>query len=201
MSLELASYIDGLVDTNPITADDAFQTAADHIRLIKRVLLATFPALTGAVTATQADLNALAGITNLGEFPTGTHMLFVDNLPPAGWTLDTSVNDMLVRIDNSNGATTGGSWDSSVFTGTTNTHALVVAEIPAHSHKYTDIIPGAGGTNAWYTAGGTTGFVVGLASSGSTGNSPASPHSHDFSITTDPAWRPAYIDAVIGIRS
>mgnify|MGYP006430586847 CR=1 FL=1 len=62
MALETASYINGLVATNP-TATDTVAQADDHIRLIKAAIKATFPNVTGAITATQADLNKLDGFT------------------------------------------------------------------------------------------------------------------------------------------
>mgnify|MGYP003527062657 CR=1 FL=1 len=57
MGLESASYPNQLVATNP-TGSDPKSTADDHIRLLKSVIQATFPNLTGAVTLSQTDLNA-----------------------------------------------------------------------------------------------------------------------------------------------
>jgi hypothetical protein len=62
MALETASYINGLVATNP-TATDTVAQADDHIRLIKAAIKATFPNVTGAITATQAEINKLDGFT------------------------------------------------------------------------------------------------------------------------------------------
>lgn len=61
MGLESASYPNQLVATNP-TGSDAKSTADDHIRLLKSVIQTTFPNLTGAMTAAQADLNKV-GVT------------------------------------------------------------------------------------------------------------------------------------------
>jgi hypothetical protein len=61
MGLESASYPNQLVATNP-TGSDPKSTADDHIRLLKSVIQATFPNLTGAMTAAQADLNKV-GVT------------------------------------------------------------------------------------------------------------------------------------------
>lgn len=60
MGLEVATYINGLVTTNPVGASDPVSQGDDHIRLLKTVLKNTFPNLTGAVTLTQAQLNAAA---------------------------------------------------------------------------------------------------------------------------------------------
>ena len=56
MALESATYINGLVTTNP-TSTDALAQADDHLRLIKTTIKATFPNITGAVTATHTQLN------------------------------------------------------------------------------------------------------------------------------------------------
>lgn len=58
MALESASFIDGLVASNPIGGTDPKSQGDDHIRLLKSVLKSTFPNLTGAVTLTQAQINA-----------------------------------------------------------------------------------------------------------------------------------------------
>ena len=56
MALESASFLNGLVSANPPSGDPATQ-ADDHLRLIKSVLLATFPNLNAAVTRTPAEMN------------------------------------------------------------------------------------------------------------------------------------------------
>jgi hypothetical protein len=56
MALETATYVSQLVATNPTHADGVNQGDA-HLRLIKSVLQATFPNLTGALTAALAALN------------------------------------------------------------------------------------------------------------------------------------------------
>lgn len=62
MPLETATYVASLVSTNPPASDQLAQSD-DHLRLIKSTLLATFPNLTGAVTATHTQLNVLATMT------------------------------------------------------------------------------------------------------------------------------------------
>jgi hypothetical protein len=56
MPLESASFINGLDVANPTSTDPTSQ-GDDHLRLLKTTIKATFPNLSGAVTATQADLN------------------------------------------------------------------------------------------------------------------------------------------------
>ena len=62
MGLETGTYISSLNSANPTTSDNKTE-GDDHIRLIKSTLLSTFPSVTGAVTASHTELNALDGIT------------------------------------------------------------------------------------------------------------------------------------------
>lgn len=64
MPLESATFINGLVDTNPTSSDNANQ-GDNHLRLIKSTLKATFPNITGAVTVTHTDINSVTGKLNL----------------------------------------------------------------------------------------------------------------------------------------
>ena len=75
MALESTTYINGLVATNP-TGTDARSQGDDHIRMVKSSVKATFPNLTGAVTATHTELNLIDGYTgttaelNYNDVPT-----------------------------------------------------------------------------------------------------------------------------------
>ena len=62
MALESATYIDGLVTTNPTGTDNRSQ-GDDHIRLLKSTIKATFPNINGAVSATDEELDILDGVT------------------------------------------------------------------------------------------------------------------------------------------
>ena len=71
MALESGTYIDSLDAANPATTDGLSQ-ADDHMRLIKSTIKATFPNLTGAVTLTQSEINALDsrvdGLEGTGQY-------------------------------------------------------------------------------------------------------------------------------------
>lgn len=56
MALETASFISDLVDTNPAGTDTKAQ-GDDHIKMIKRVIKATFPNVIGAVLASHTQIN------------------------------------------------------------------------------------------------------------------------------------------------
>jgi hypothetical protein len=68
MSLETATTIAGLVNTNP-TPSDAVSQGDDHLRLIKSVLKTQFPGVAAAgfaipITAKETELNYLVGVTS-----------------------------------------------------------------------------------------------------------------------------------------
>ena len=56
MALESGTYISDLVITNPASTDSKSE-GDNHLRLIKSAIKATFPNITGEVTATQAQIN------------------------------------------------------------------------------------------------------------------------------------------------
>lgn len=90
MALETATYISDLVATNPAVADPTGQ-GDDHLRLLKATLLATFPSITGAVTATHTAINSAAvaagasGILNIGPGTASLPAFSHSGDPDTGW--------------------------------------------------------------------------------------------------------------------
>ena len=150
MALETGTHISDLNAANPVSTDGLAQ-ADDHLRLIKATIKASFPNITGAMTATHTVLNGLdARITSLEASlpaPSGTSMLFVQSAAPTGWTKQTTHNDKTLRVVSGTASSGGsvafttafasqtpaGSISSSV-SGTTASHTLTIAEMPAHNH-------------------------------------------------------------------
>ena len=62
MALESGTYINSLNASNP-AATDGIAQADDHMRLIKSTIKASFPGVSGAVSSTHTELNALDGFT------------------------------------------------------------------------------------------------------------------------------------------
>jgi|TARA_R110000764_G_scaffold51606_1_gene112758 hypothetical protein len=62
MGLETGTYISDLNSSNPV-AGDPVNEGDDHLRLVKSTVKATFPSITGAVSATHTELNLLDGVT------------------------------------------------------------------------------------------------------------------------------------------
>ena len=147
MALESGTYINSLVATNPVSTD-GLAAADDHMRLIKATILASFPNITGAMTATHSVLNGLdARVTAIeSAFAAGTKMLFQQTTAPTGWTKDTTNNnDSVIRVVTGTAGTGGtnalstldatavGTINSSI-SGSTGSHSLTEAQLPAHRH-------------------------------------------------------------------
>jgi hypothetical protein len=144
MGLESASYLDGLVTTNPVAGDGVAQ-GDDHIRLIKAVLKASFPGITAAHTFSAFGksmieaADAAAARVVLPPFPSGTVMLFAQTAAPTGWTKSTTHNDKALRVV-SGTASSGGSvafttaFASQAVAGTTDGTAITAAQMPSHTH-------------------------------------------------------------------
>lgn len=164
MALESpVTYINTLVSTNP-TGSDAKSAGDDHIRNIKTALLATFPNITAAVTATHTEINALTGITSnvqvslqniatakaatvhthsATEITTGT--LVVDRGGTGRSSLTSAVQDLLDAISSTQGTL--------VFRGPSDWNALA----PGTAEQ----VLKTGGTGANPSWGDATGMGVG----------------------------------------
>jgi hypothetical protein len=194
MALETAQYINQLVSSNPLSTDTVAQ-ADDHIRLIKSVLKSTFPNLTGAVTATQDQINS--------PLPSGGIIMWSGASVPSGWKLCDGTNstpDLRNRfiigasttypLGSSGGSTTtnaSGSHTHSMNAAGSHVHggsvgitALTIAQLPSHTHTY---VEPAGA--ALEFGSGLTGFS-GLAGA-ATGNTGAtgSGEGHTHTVTAD----------------
>ena len=92
MALETVNYIGSLVPANP-TSTDTVSQSDDHIRLIKQVLINTFPNLTGPVTKNQSEMN--------NPIPKGVITIWygiIANIP-TGWVLCDGTNETPNLID------------------------------------------------------------------------------------------------------
>ena len=166
MALETGTYINSLVSSNPASTDGLAQ-ADDHLRLIKSTLLSTLPNVTGAITASHTELNALDGVTASateinkldgltastaqlntlasggGIIPTGGIIMWSGAVSaiPTGWVLcngSNSTPDLRNRF-----VVGAGSTYAVNATGGTDSVSLSTANLPAHSHSFS----GTGTTN------------------------------------------------------
>jgi microcystin-dependent protein len=153
MPLESAPYINSLNAANPVSTDSVAQ-ADDHIRLIKSAIKATFPNITGPVTATESALNT--------PIPSGVIVMWSGSLLtiPTGWALCDGTGgtpNLRDRFIVGAGTTyavgaTGGSLTSAAAGGHTHTEAsagghdhtgvtggtaITTAQMPSHTHTWT----------------------------------------------------------------
>ena len=210
MALETASYVNQLVPANPLSTDSVAQ-ADDHLRLIKQVLVNTFPNVNQPVTATATALSTLDG-TNV--VPKGLVAMWSGTAStiPNGWALCDGTNgtpnlgDKFVlgyKFGTNTIGTTGGSYTSGAagahthgmdtqgahtHGGNTGSTALTIDQIPSHTHSYTMPTTGGnsqmGGQGYGYPTGGTT-----LATGGGQGHthtiSSDGGHAHNLVAATD----------------
>ena len=223
-----SKYIDDLVNSNPVGASDPKSEGDDHIRGIKNVLLNSFPAITGAVTATQDELNKLDGpvagtssaskaavlgankdldelrVTSLKDgngyeyIPTGTKMVFFQAAAPnAGWLIDATHNNKMLRVVSASGGGSGGSHSP-----------ILMDKVPAHTHGASSndagghthdvyALTGPGGSNAIDEIDATASRV----DVGSCMQS-AGEHSHTITVNNNSGgnavnWEPYYIDVIV----
>ena len=183
MALESATYIDGLVSTNPL-ATDGLNQGDDHLRLIKSAVKATFPNLTGAVTASQAELNLLAGLTSL--IPSGVIVMWSGAVGsiPAGWKLcngSNSTPDLRDRFIVGSGTDSGGTHDIG-DSGGANSLALSEANLPSHSHSFSGSTGSAGSHTHSVTDPGHTHTTTGQ-SYGDSGDGVVATGSYDAAFS------------------
>lgn len=150
------------------------------------------------------SLGNIVQITSVGStraFPSGTTMTFLQAAPPVGWVQRNDYNDLMVRLVNdASGGARGGSWNITGLNGITDAHTLAVSEIPQHTHNVTVAISPAtnvaGGGTSVPTSGGTV-----LTTDGGTGGGAGHTHTLTNSLVGDGAWRPAYANMCVGIKS
>lgn len=155
MALENATYVNGLVPSNPLSTDTVAQ-ADDHLRLIKQVLVNTFPNLSGPVTSTQSTLNS--------PVPSGVIVMWSGAITaiPSGWYLCNGSNNTPDLRDRF--VVGAGSSYAVGATGGANTVTLTTDQIPSHTHSITAATDVAGshthavsdpGHNHSYTVSGS----------------------------------------------
>lgn len=166
MALETGTYVNSLNASNPASTDGLAQ-ADDHIRLLKATIKATLPNVTGAITASHTELNALDGVTASateinkldgltastaqlntlasggGIIPTGGIIMWSGAVSaiPTGWVLcngSNSTPDLRDRF-----VVGAGSTYAVNATGGASSVTLTTANLPAHNHSFS----GSGTTN------------------------------------------------------
>lgn len=214
--LEEGNFITDLVQTNPPGTDKVSQ-GDDHIRLIKKILLGTFPNLSGAVVLTQDEMNGLA------DTLVGSIVMYPGLTIPAGYLLCDGAE--LVRTEyvelysaigtqfgEGDGATTFNLPDMTdkVAAGTSvdnitgseggeNNRVLSIEELPAHGHTGSANSVGNHNHSMTYGTGGFANGASGLclvtnAGSGSHTEYSTSNGGHSHGVTVNSAGESAPVD-------
>ncbi len=155
----------------------------------------------------QDDAQNTTQLTDVGSvafqgFVAGTTLPFIQAAAPTGWVQSTLYNDQVLRTSGGNGGGVGGSWTITGLSGATVVagHALTVAEIPSHTHN----------VNAETATGGNIGFNAGnsyflgqfaITSDGGSGGNGVHTHGATTSVSADGNWRPAYVDAMVCVKT
>lgn len=152
MALESATYISGLVATNP-PGSDSISQGDDHLRLIKTVLKNTLPnadeAINGIHTGTSAPTPTTAGLI---WFDTTNNLLKMRNEADSGWiVLSASEGSNVINVALYEDSTGGTIRSSSL----TDMYTFAYSKISATSDLYFSINVFAGWWNYGTTATGT----------------------------------------------
>lgn len=126
------------------------------------------------------------------EIEAGTIMCFFQAAAPTGWTQDVTQNDKVFRVVNTAGGGDAGSWTISGVT--VDSHVLSTVEMPAHTHPSAAAVSG---TQTVDTVGDPGDFP---AKAGTATGSTGGGGGHVHGLTSDGAWRPAYIDVILAAK-
>jgi hypothetical protein len=156
MGLETATYISGLVATNPVNATDPVSQGDDHLRLIKTTILNSFPNITGAMTASHTELNYLDGATGV----TGTGSVVLNTAPTFSGVV--TMGTALAVADGGTGAITASAARTNLGLGSISTQASSSVSITGGSISgITDLAIADGGTGASTAAAAASALGVG----------------------------------------
>ena len=212
MGLETGSTISSFITSNP-TSSDPVNQGDDHLRLIKSVLQAQFPGAAGngfatAITATEAEINALHGLTNF-YFASGTRMPFAQASAPTGWTQDTSdnANNRMLRVVSSTGNGVGGS-SSPILNNVVSSHTHTFTGNALGNHTHTDsghahivyaVYSGGaeGGGGSPTPASSNFNQNTSTSSANISSNSAGTPSGSISANGSASDWTPRYIDMII----
>ena len=129
-------------------------------------------------------------------FASGTAMLFIQTAAPTGWTKSTTHNNKALRIV-SGTASSGGTvafttaFASQAVSGTVGSTTLSTAQIPSHTHTYTEVV---GSPCGGLTGGGASTTTSNTGATGGGGS-----HNHSFTGTAI-NLAVQYVDAIIATK-
>lgn len=203
MPVETATVISDLEPMYP-TGSDSFSEGDDHLRLLKSAIKNTFPNITGALTGTHVDLNALTDeASDLLDrrVPSGVIVMWSGTKAsvPNGWAIcdgangTPDLNDRFILGNSGDTRGAGGSSHTATTSsagshnhgGSTANHTLTVSQIPAHTHGLRLMTSDSDGGE--HSTTGVQGDINNLSGSSMNGNNYATStggggaHSHNLS--------------------
>ena len=196
MGLEITTYIDGLVATNPLDSDSKSQGAA-HLRLTKSALKATFPGVTGAVTPTHTELNFVDGVTSPIQTQLDAEALTRGNADTAEALARTAADDAEI-LARTNADALLAPKASPTFTGTVTLPATGAGATEAVRKDYADALSFAAALPAQAGNAGKVPTTDGTAASWTslkTLNGESLIGATDIALLAGPQLRRAFFDA------
>jgi hypothetical protein len=150
----------------------------------------------------------------IDNFPVGTLMLFQQTAAPTGWTKQTTHNDKALRVVSGTASSGGTTAFTTIFTlNATETHALSIGELPAHTHTGTTDSDGAhthiAGHNYGLQQGSNTHAIVDNSNDDGIITSSNGAHTHTFTTDStgsgtahshDMDLRVQYVDIIIAAK-
>jgi len=191
MALETGTYINSLNASNP-TATDALSQADDHMRLIKSTIKATFPNVSGAITATHTSINAATDFA----MPSGSIIIYSATSAPTGWLLcdGSAISRSTYAALFSAISTAYGVGDGSSTFNIPDIRGRVVAGKEASASLLTSAIGGLNGNTL-----GNTGGVQGVTLTSAQSGLPAHNHSLTMNSHTHTFTGSPHNHTVLGI--
>lgn len=166
--------------------------------------------MTTTLTASGITFNDATSQTTTGvEIPAGTLMLFQQTAAPTGWTKQTTHDNKALRVVSGTASSGGTSAFSTVFANQTPTitlsglsagaTTLSTAQMPSHTHTYSNVQSNVSGPLGLTTIGGYSFFNV---NTGATGGGGSHSHSVSGSATSSAiTLNVQYVDLIIASKN
>lgn len=156
MTVETAAFIGALNASYPANTDPKSE-GDDHLRLIKAAILASFPGITAAMTATHTELNYAVGVTSALHGVNQTATVTNKTINLTSNTLTGTVAQFNTALSDDNFATltnavtlTNKTLDNAVFTGE------ITEEVYAVSGTTPALDPANGTIQTWTLTGNSS---------------------------------------------
>lgn len=163
MGIESGTYINSLVATNP-TSNDPKSEGDNHIRLMKAMILASFPNISGAMTASHTELNYMAGATTQPAMKDGSNL----TTPTAGDNSTKIATTAFVAAASLTASLPGQTGNSGKFISTDGTTAFWTQVYPALTSNSGKFLTNNGSVTSWSSIDSRGSIFIDKGNSGTT---------------------------------